>query len=67
MENSSSKIKTELSYDPAILLLCVYIYVYRYLHMCIHKENRKEDHKETCTSMFIATLYNSQEVEAPQV
>ena len=44
-------LETELPYDPAIPLLGIHT-----------EETRRE--RDTCTPMFIAALYNSQDMEA---
>ena len=45
------KLEIELPYDPAIPLLGIHT-----------EETRRE--RDTCTPMFIAALYNSQDMEA---
>ena len=73
------KLKLELLYDPAVLLLgvCVYIhthththtyiyiYIYIYTHIHTYLEEKKNTLllKDTCTLMFIAALF-SQDIEA---
>ena len=59
VENSMEflkKIKIELHYDPAILLL----WMYPKKHETLIQEN-------ICNPMFIAVIYNSQDLEAAQV
>ena len=49
----SQKLKLELTYDPAIVLLNIlYIYIYIYIYICM-----KTLKKDACTPMFIAALF----------